>query len=300
MKKDNDLVSIIIPSFNAEEHIGDAIQSVIDQTYKHIEIIVVDDGSHDRTREIAASFGGSVRVLHQENQGAAAARNCGASHATGSWLAFLDADDIWLEQKLERQLLGIGANKWSYTDARFLGGVNDGQRDSQFTRKPEGNVLRDLVQGNFIGTSTVLMKKQVFEESGGFDSSLQSIEDWELWARIAARHSIAYLDEPCSLYRVHATSTSRNTRRTLPNHLEVIDTIFSRVAYIPNLARLKPYAKATSCSICSYIAEEEGDARFALSCAVRACKYDPFNRIRWIRLAKSWVKFLLSYLPNFK
>ena len=300
MKADNDLVSIIIPSFNAEDHIGDAIQSAIGQTYQNIEIIVVDDGSRDRTREIAASFKGPVRLLHQENQGAAAARNYGVSHATGNWVAFLDADDIWLEQKLERQLSGIGANKWSYTDARFLGGVNDGQRDSQFTRKPEGNVLRELVQGNFIGTSTVLMKKQVFEESGGFDSSLKSIEDWELWARIAARHSIAYLDEPCSLYRVHPTSTSRNTRKTLPNHLEVIDTIFSRVAHIPNIARLKPYAKATSCSICSYIAEEEGDASFALHCAVRACKYDPFNRTRWIRLAKSWVKFLLSYLPNFK
>lgn len=295
MNKQKELISVIIPVYNNEKFIKTAIASVFNQTYKKTEIIVVDDGSTDGTRDIVESLKGKVKVVSQDNQGAAAARNLGAGLAQGYWIAFLDSDDTWLPEKLERQISETGKRDWSYTDTQFMGGANNGLRDSQFTKKYEGNVLRKLVQGNFISTSTVMIKSSVFKEFGGFDVSLRSIQDWELWTRISEKHEITYIDEPLVHYRVHSASISRNTRKTLPNHLRVIDTIFSRAGSDPEVRKLKPYSIANSYGICSYISEEEGDWKFAIQCAIKACQKNPKNKSRWTRLVKLSAKALLFF-----
>lgn len=294
MNTETPLVSIIIPAYNASRYIREALESALRQTQKNVEIIVVDDGSTDNTIEYIQSYGDRVRLIEQSNKGAASARNLGAKEARGLWLAFLDADDVWAPEKLERQISGIGGRNWSYTDMEFIGGVNDGLRDSQFTKKHEAQVLKELVQGNFISTSTVLIKRETFEESGGFDESLRSIQDWELWTRVAERNPIVYVDEPLARYRIHPSSTSRKTRKTLPNHLKVIDIIFSRVGSTPEIQKLKPQAKASSYGVCSYIAEEEGDASYAFKCAFNACRFDPLNPARWVRLLKTSIKWPLN------
>lgn len=298
MNKEQELVSIIVPVYNNETFVRSAIESILAQTYKKTETIVIDDGSTDGTRNILESFKGKIKVVTQDNQGAAAARNLGAELAQGYWIAFLDSDDTWLPEKLERQISEIGKRNWSYTDTQFMGGANDGLKDSQFTKKHEGNVLRKLVQGNFISTSTVMIKSCVFKESGGFDISLRSIQDWELWTRISEKHEIAYINEPLVHYRVHSASISRNTQKTLPNHLKVIDTIFSRAGSDPDVRKLKPYSIANSYGICSHISEEEGDWKFAIQCAVKACQKNPKNKSRWTRLVKVSAKAFLFFLKN--
>src|SRR5690606_34102704 len=151
------LVSIVIPVYNAEKYLEQTLASIYAQTYPHTEIIAVDDGSSDRSVEILRQHAPRVRLVTQANAGAAAARNRGVREARGKWIAFLDADDLWTPDKLEKQLQLCGQYAWSYTDSVFMGGVNDGLRDSAFTQKHEGYVLEELVCGNFIGTSSILV-----------------------------------------------------------------------------------------------------------------------------------------------
>jgi len=294
----NEGVSVIIPLYNGEMHIVETINSVLKQSLPDVEIIVVDDGSSDRGVELIQKISGEVHIINQENLGAATARNRGVKEATKRWIAFLDADDIWHPDKLKEQLAAYGQLEWSYTDTVFTGGVNDSELDSRYTTKHSGNVLEELVKGNFISTSTVLITRHSFLSLGGFDESLRSIEDWELWIRMAAQHKIGYLNKPMTQYRIHGESVSRNARKTLPNHIRVIDKIFEKNGPAFHIRQLKSSAKAQSCGICSYISEEEGDLSFALRCALMAVWHDPTRLSRWTRAMKAFVKWPFNYFRS--
>src|SRR5690606_9418837 len=147
-------VSVVIPVFNAASYLLETLASVQAQTYPAIEVIAVDDGSVDESLDMLESFPGSIKIIRQQNSGPAAARNRGAQEASGRWIAFLDADDVWESDKIERQLAACSRFIWSYTDLVFVGGGNDGRRDSEFTQKHSGMILEHLVRSNFIGTSS--------------------------------------------------------------------------------------------------------------------------------------------------
>jgi len=296
-------VSVVIPAFNSEEYITDTIQSVLNQSVDVLEIIVVDDGSSDFTLEKVRQFGPNVKLIEQPNSGPAAARNRGVGEASGTYVAFLDSDDIWLPNKLELQIQSLKKDSrcgWIYTDVCFLGGINDGKKDSYFTKKYEGDILPKIVQGNFIGTSSVVMTKALFNEAGGFDTSLRYVEDWEFWARVASISPVCFVDEPLVLYRVHPDSSSRKVRSTFKYYIQVVEKIYGELSKRKffNVARTREYgsiqkAKSEVCSVCSYIAEEEGDKIFAMECAGRAFLYDPLSIQKSKRLAKCVIKLLI-------
>lgn len=289
-----DLVSVVIPVFNAGKYLEETLASILAQSYPAIEVVAVDDGSKDDSVAILERFSGRLKLVKQQNSGAAAARNRGVREASGKWIAFLDADDIWDSAKLERQLAQCGALAWSYTDSVFMGGVNEGRLDSEFTPKRQGMVLEALVLSNFIGTSSVMIEREKFLQIGGFDESLRSIQDWDLWLRLAREYPIGYVDTPLVRYRVHNSSASRSTRKTLPNHIRVIEKAFVKDGPAANLTHLKPRALACSFSTCSHIAEEEGDWRFAVRCALDACRQVPSSGAYWKRAAKVLVKSALA------
>jgi len=289
----SDVVSVVIPVRNADRYLEDTLQSVFAQTYPHIQVIAVDDGSQDRSVDILERHSDRLVLIKQKNSGAAAARNRGVRVAKGKWIAFLDADDLWSPDKIQRQLDACGRCAWSYTDVIFMGGVNDGRKDSDLNKKYQGRVLEMLVCNNFISTSSVLIHRDVYLDAGGFSETLQSIEDWELWIRLASVHEIAYVDEPLVKYRVHSSSSSRNTRNTLPYHMKVIERAFAENGPAGSLRHLMSSAKARSYSICSQIAEEEGDCSFALRCSVMACRQEPLGIRLWERVFKSFVKYLM-------
>jgi glycosyltransferase involved in cell wall biosynthesis len=288
-----DLVSVVIPVHNAETYLNAALESVFAQTYSPIEVIAVDDGSQDRSVDILRRYSDRVVLVRQPNRGAAAARNRGVQEARGKWIAFLDADDLWSPSKLQRQLDVRGDRRWCYTDSIFVGGVNHGRRDSEFNRKYDGRVLERLVCNNFLCTSSVLIQREVYLNAGGFSENLRYVEDWGLWIRLASVHEIAYVDEPLVKYRIHSSSASRITRKTLPEHLKVIDRAFAKGSPAEKLRHLIPSAKATSYSICSQIAEEEGDFSFGLRCSILACRQQPLKLALWIRALKASLKYLL-------
>jgi len=170
-------VSVIIPAYNAGDRVARAITSALDQTLPVLEIIVVDDGSSDDTVQVAASFGDPVRVVSKPNGGPASARNVGAKVARGDWLAMLDADDWWFPRKNEIQLRYVVEDDVGLSHCRL---------DHRTERPPDELTFQDLWERNWISNSSVLMRKKVFEEVGGFVEVKRLVEDYNLWLRVSA------------------------------------------------------------------------------------------------------------------
>lgn len=216
-------VSVIIPAYNAEAFIVDTVNSALNQTCQDLEVIVVDDGSKDGTVAALAQFGDRILVHQQANGGVAKARNTGVALATGDWVAFLDADDLWLPHKVERQLASASAAPMVYTDRLNIGARGDlPELQSLVTPMHGGDLFVPLLRSNFITNTSVMIRRELFEKLGGFYTGLNGTEDWDLWIRVAASHPIGFVPEPLVKYRFHEGSISRNWARMSRERTEVI------------------------------------------------------------------------------
>lgn len=209
------LISVIIPTYNRSNLVCEATDSVLNQTYKNYEIIVVDDGSTDNTKRVLEKYDSKVRYIYQNNKGCAEARNVGIKIAKGKYIAFLDSDDIWLPKKLELQMEFFNNN--CYAEFLYTNGfIQDLQKYDMKpyyndTFKPSaGNVLPKLFLGNFIITSSVILKKELFDKAGYFDELIIKCEDYNMWLRLACLCNFDYLDHPLTIYRIHPNRESRN------------------------------------------------------------------------------------------
>jgi len=205
-------VSVIIPTYNRKSWLAQALNSVLRQTLPAAEIIVIDDGSTDGTGKwIGETFPGII-YHWQPQQGPAAARNRGAQLASADWLAFLDSDDRWLPQKLEKQRDFLSAHpdyECVYTDEIW---IRSGRRVNQAKRhrKYGGRIYLHCLPLCVISPSSILMARRLWDALGGFDPNLPACEDYDLWLRLAARFPVGYLDEPLIIkYGGHADQLSR-------------------------------------------------------------------------------------------
>lgn len=196
-------VSVIIPTYNCGPLLPGAVKSVRAQGYSDYEIIVVDDGSTDETSEVLRTLSGEdLFVIKQENAGPAAARNSGIAAAQGEWVAFLDADDLWLPGKLAAQLAIIQANpEVAFTFAGERRWYPNGRSEDVFYRGTGSPLLLELLAGNRFGTPTVIVQRRCLEAVGMFDPSLTTGEDWDLWLRLAARYESQSVEEPLAVVR---------------------------------------------------------------------------------------------------
>jgi glycosyltransferase involved in cell wall biosynthesis len=191
-------VSVIIPTYNRRAMVREAIDSVLAQTTEAFELIVVDDGSSDGTADDLARLGDTVRIERIANRGPAAARNRGVEIARAPLIAFLDSDDLWAPNKLERQLAfmrenpGCAISQTSETWIRNGRRVNPGMRH----RKRAGYFFVESLRTCLVSPSAVLMEKQLFGSVGGFDEDMTAAEDYDLWLRILVDREVGLLDEP--------------------------------------------------------------------------------------------------------
>jgi glycosyltransferase involved in cell wall biosynthesis len=207
------LLSVIIPTYNRREMICEAVNSVLAQTYRDFELIVVDDGSNDGTDAVLAGYGESLRVCAQPNRGVAAARNRGVLCAAGPYLAFLDSDDLWLPRKLEVQVRFMQDNpqcQICQTDEIwFRHGVRVNPKLKH--RKPSGDIFRPSLELCLVSPSAVMMTRTLFDRVGGFDEAFTACEDYDLWLRIANVCPVLLVDEPLVVKRGgHADQLSRS------------------------------------------------------------------------------------------
>ena len=222
-------VSVVIPAYNAANHLDRAVTSVFGQSYRAAEVLVIDDGSTDATGEIARRFGGNVHYIHQENAGAASARNRGIAESTGEWIAFLDADDEWLPHKLQEQVECLASASelvWCncppfYVDARGVikAELSDEVLDILKTQR-QLPFFTGASHGLCFQTSGFIIQRRVLEEVGGFDPQLKSAEDRDLWWRIAFRYPrIGYCPEEG--YRFFCDSPDSLTRQVRGRSVEL-------------------------------------------------------------------------------
>jgi len=210
-------VSVIIPTYNRAKLLPAAIQSALDQTFQDLEIIVVDDASPDNTADVVAGFKDSrIRyVRHSANKGEAGTRNTGLRHVSGDFIAFLDDDDLWLPEKLEKQMRllessppRVGAVYCGFTRVERSTGNVIGET------KPEkrGDIFRDMVLENCVvgGGSTVLLRKRCLGEVGEFDEEIPFGPDYDMWIRVSQKFQFDFINEPLMIYHEHTDRMSTN------------------------------------------------------------------------------------------
>jgi len=281
-------VSVVIPTYNAASFLEQAVDSALAQTYGAVEVIVVDDGSTDHTAEVLGRYANRLRVLQQANQGAAAACNAGVEAAAGGWIAFLDADDEWLPAKLERQLNRCGDFAISHTDSVCFGDSIEGEvLRSSFEPQYGGKVLGQLLVRNFITKSSVLMRRDVFRSYGGFAARYHGVEDWPFWLKVCKDHELGYLPESVVRYHVRRSSKSTESRKTLVDHIRIIEEAFAPGGPGELFPGLRGAALVSSYEINGHFAARSGDWPFALRCALAGLRHAPITPRLWKSLVKS-------------
>lgn len=217
-KMNKPLVSVIIPNYNYANYLCQAVDSVLMQTYPNIEIIVVDDGSKDNSKEILSSYGEKISVIYQPNAGVAAARNNGANAGKGEFIAFLDADDFWLPGKIEKQIDLFRMNSslgFSHVGVQYIDTENEPIKD--LINGQEGWVSEEFLLLDrpvvLSGGSGMMMPRSVFEEVGGFDLELSTCADWDLFYRISCLYEFGFLPEILVKYRIHSSNMHGNIQR---------------------------------------------------------------------------------------
>jgi glycosyltransferase involved in cell wall biosynthesis len=225
-------VSVIIPTYNAQEYLSETLDSVLSQTYSHFEVIVVDDGSKDQTisivEEYRMKYPEKVKLIQKENGGPASARNVGIKAAVGEYIAFIDADDLWLPEKLEKQVRYFESQPLQvglvYTNTKKFDKDGVWTLPGKYCKKHvNGWIYKDLIRDNVIHNLSVMARKRCFDVVGFLDESIEINEDYDMWLRIAMRFKISFIDEVLALYREHPQGRSKELEKTWIRAIGVYD-----------------------------------------------------------------------------
>jgi glycosyltransferase involved in cell wall biosynthesis len=222
-------VSAIIPAFNAEKYLSDAIESVLAQTYAQIECIVVDDGSADATADTARRFGKSVTLVQQANAGISGARNRGAASASGEYLAFLDADDRWLPERVQAQIEALAHEPGKDAVVCATRVVDDALRSLGTIVQDPQITVEDVLLWRALVVSTssnLLIRRQCFDAVGGWDSQLPGSEDWAMTFNLVRRGRLMSIPDALVEYRVHGSNMSTSAERLERDMLKAYGLIF--------------------------------------------------------------------------
>ena len=287
-------ISVVIPTYNSRHFVGRAITSSLGQTLPPAEIIVIDDGSTDGTREfIQKEFGDRVVYLYQDNQGEGAARNAGIQASSGEWLSFLDADDWWVPEKLELQMAQI--EKYPTASMVACGASYcslDGEEMSQIhLPKPfTARTIREGLKLHSIFPVSTLVRREVFDRVGGFAEGLPLGADREMWARVAAQYEVVGVDEPLLKITDHPASMSSDPERIIYYGPVVNRKVLKTLGSSSTVERLKDRlilrkADAEMYQSAAYLYIQRGEDVRAAQNVIRSLSRWPMPRARVYRLA---------------
>ena len=299
-------VSVIIPSYNCARFIDRALQSVLDQTYSDYEIIVVDDGSSDETREVVMRYGSEIRYMYQRNRGLSAARNYALGAATGELIAYLDADDAWYPTKLEKQVAFLDANPrcgFVHSDVDVLDDRDQVVRRN-FNREtgrlvPIGKCMLALLERCHVQILTVLIRHDIVRKVGYFDERLIGVQDYLQWILAAMEGAeLGYIDESLALYRWTKGSLSSNEKRNTADLMRMFNILLEEKDIdgrcgpgAVHIVRNRLYSLGRDLAYLERIGGEGGHARRRLIGLIKAW---PFRLDLYVDLIKACV---LSGLP---
>ncbi|MGF1478662.1 MAG: glycosyltransferase family 2 protein [Cyanophyceae cyanobacterium] len=292
-------ISVIIPAYNAEATIAETIESVQQQTVSDFEIVVIDDGSRDRTPEVLASIAEPrLRLFQEENGGVATARNRGFARATGEFIAFLDADDLWTPNKLEQQLAALQrrseagvAYSWTYYIDHQSQALYPGMQPLY-----EGNIYAELLLANILANgSNPLIRRVAIERVGGFDPALSAAADWDFYLRLAAQFPFVVVPEYQVLYRQSAGSMSAKVEAMKAEILFVLERAFQTASPEQSLRNRSLSAIHQYCAEL-YLNHSTGQERRIAENLQSAIRLYPQSLLQW-NTQRTVLKFLLQRLP---
>lgn len=229
-------VSVVVPAYNNADYTVETVASVLAQTYGNREIIVVDDGSTDHTRDALKKFGDEIRYVYKENGGACSARNLGIGMSTGVYVACLDCDDLWLPEKLAYSVAALDANPQAgfvFTGCYLIDGTGCSIGQVQNLCDSAGDAFRGMLAGGAVPAPSVVMRRKCLEEVGLFDEKIFIPADLDLWLRLARRYPVCRVDAPLSKYRMDSNYTLKNIRLSLDEHLYVLDKLSTEEGGVP-------------------------------------------------------------------
>jgi glycosyltransferase involved in cell wall biosynthesis len=225
----NPAASIIIPNYNHAQYVGDAITSVLNQTCSDFEVIVVDDGSKDNSREVIDRFGEKVRAIYQQNQGLSAARNTGIQAARGAYIGVLDADDMYEPEFIDTLVCLLESRKDAdgvYCGYRFVDHLNNPLPQIEAREVKPEHLHQALVDGNFLVPESMFVRKYCYDKVGLFDTALTALEDFDMWLRITSQFKVIYTTKLLTRHRILPGSMSSDPTRQFQNRLNVIKKHF--------------------------------------------------------------------------
>ena len=301
-------VSVVIPAHNRARFLPACLHSILAQSFKDFEVIVVNDGSTDSTAQIVASF--PVRYFYQENKGAPAARNKGLELAQGEYITFLDSDDILLEGALQKPadlldkypLVGFTyAQAYVIDEEGHIFGMWSKPAREPYIREGREE-LRRLMLGNYIPSPTVMVRRRCLEEVGAYDTSfVHGSQDFDLWVRLAKKYSVGYIAEPLAKFRLHTDSMSstRKSKHTERSNTIILESIFNDPELKPTLSQMRPKAYFhlyRRLARHTYSQRDMGTSRKYLFKAIRTypqalCRHSGLSLV--FLFAKTWIPMLL-------
>jgi glycosyltransferase involved in cell wall biosynthesis len=276
------LVSVVIATYDMGPFVGKAIESVLAQTYGHLELVVVDDGSRDDTRAVVGRYLGDPRVRYywQKNAGQTVAKNTGIRLSSGKYVGFCDADDEWLPNKLGLQVPVLESLKsvgLVYTRVQRMGDADETLPRSG----PSGHVTADLFVYNFVPFGTALVRRACLEKVGVFDERYRMGIDWELWLRMSVLYEFAFVEEVTYRYRVWEGQMSTNWRGRYEHCFRIMkdfQTRFPAAVSQRTVTEAWAHSYASRARIRSY---QDRQHLAAVTDVMRALAYRPFYKPAW-------------------
>lgn len=285
------LISVVIPTYNRADFVGEAIDSVLAQTWPHFELLLVDDGSTDDTQAVLAKYERDprVRLFRQENQGQSVARNNALKEAKGDFIAFLDSDNRWLPHRLARGMEMLEAHP--EVDIVYANNITideSGKKSpsAAVMRRHSGWITRELWQDNCVTMNTTLVRRHCFDEMGGMDTTCKRADDYELWLRLSTRYRFMHIPEQVAEYRVMADQISSDKRARFQANEEILKNFQKRY---PNALTPREFREGWAAFFMrkAYYLARTGNRREAAATASKAMGYLPRSKHTWYTLART-------------